>query len=233
MTFELKKKGKLYLEIAELFRQKIHSGVWPAGHKLDTLDRLAADFRVSLITVRQAVADLRAEGLLESRHGIGTFVAEGVKPRERLNLQVDWDAMPDPVDQPDRTSHLLAFEAEAQFQAGGDCILMKRLHLCNGTPYAIVDISLAREIFDLDPVGFRSQMVLPLLRQLYAGSDTLVRLQTLTLDSADQEVSRLLDIPLNAPVGRLARSLAASDGQVLYRGLVTYRGDMVQLEMPF
>jgi DNA-binding GntR family transcriptional regulator len=33
-------------------------------------------FRVSLPTVRQALSVLRAEGLIESRHGVGTFVKE-------------------------------------------------------------------------------------------------------------------------------------------------------------
>ncbi|WP_121634314.1 hypothetical protein [Tropicibacter alexandrii] len=60
-----------------------------------------------------------------------------------------------------------------------------------------------------------------------------MRHQVLTLDSADQDMSRLLGIPLNAPVGCLARSLKTTEGALLYSGLVTYRGDMVQLEMPF
>lgn len=233
MDFELRTKGKLYLEIAELFRQKILSGAWPAGHKLGSLQSLATDFGVSLITIRQAVADLRGEGLLVSRHGVGTFVAEDARRRERLNLQVDWQSMPSPIDQSDRDARLLDFDAAAQFPGQGDCVWMKRLHSRGDMPYAIVDIRLARRVFDLDPDGFRDRMVLPLLRRLYPEAESLVRQQTLTLDSADQEVSRLLGIPLNAPVGCLERTLTTPGGDLLYSGLVTYRGDMVRLEMSF
>ncbi len=44
---------------------------------------LAERFRVSLPTVRQALAALRAEGLIESRQGIGTFVKDNRKLQRR------------------------------------------------------------------------------------------------------------------------------------------------------
>jgi GntR family transcriptional regulator len=44
---------------------------------------LADRFRVSLPTIRQALAVLRAEGLIESRHGIGTFVKENRRLQRR------------------------------------------------------------------------------------------------------------------------------------------------------
>lgn len=45
------------------------------GEQLPSARDLAADLRVNFHTVRKAYAELEAEGVLESRRGLGTFVA--------------------------------------------------------------------------------------------------------------------------------------------------------------
>lgn len=60
--------------LAALLRERIIAGEWPPGHALAAESTLAADHDVALGTMRQALAQLAAEGLLERRHGKGTFV---------------------------------------------------------------------------------------------------------------------------------------------------------------
>ena len=55
--------------------------------------------------------------------------------------------------------------------------------------------------------------------------------QTLAISTADVEVARDLEIPLNAPVAETRRVLCAPDGSVTYLGEATYRGDCIRLEM--
>ncbi|MFC4244238.1 phosphonate metabolism transcriptional regulator PhnF [Gryllotalpicola reticulitermitis] len=62
--------------IAEELRREIADGAWPAGAKLPSENDLAARFEVHRNTVRQAVAALVADGLVTSKRGSGTFVAE-------------------------------------------------------------------------------------------------------------------------------------------------------------
>lgn len=50
-------------------------GPLAAGHKLPTEAALMAEFGVSRTVVREAISRLQAAGLVETRHGIGTFVA--------------------------------------------------------------------------------------------------------------------------------------------------------------
>ncbi|WP_026341655.1 GntR family transcriptional regulator [Actinomadura atramentaria] len=63
-----------YQRIADILREGIRGGVHPPGTRLPTLARLSAEHGVSEIVVRQAVAMLRGEGLVETRRGGGTVV---------------------------------------------------------------------------------------------------------------------------------------------------------------
>lgn len=64
----------IYVQIKEWMRQQIQSGVWAEHHKLQAEDDIAAQLNVSRGTVRKAISELIAEGLLVRSHGLGTFV---------------------------------------------------------------------------------------------------------------------------------------------------------------
>lgn len=62
--------------IAEELRRQIADGSWAPGTKLPSEHELAQRFDVHRNTVRQAVAALITDGLVVSKRGSGTFVAE-------------------------------------------------------------------------------------------------------------------------------------------------------------
>lgn len=64
----------LYEQVKAALRERIATGVWPPGSPLPGERRLMDLFGVSRPTIRQAIADLVAEGLLQRRQGKGTFV---------------------------------------------------------------------------------------------------------------------------------------------------------------
>jgi DNA-binding GntR family transcriptional regulator len=72
-----------YQRIADELRRRIRTGEFAAGERMPAETDLTTQFRVSLPTVRQALSMLRAEGLIESRHGIGTFVKESRRLQRR------------------------------------------------------------------------------------------------------------------------------------------------------
>lgn len=61
-------------QVLEQLRERIIDGIWNPGEKLPSENDLAQSFGVSRITVREALQKLSAMGLLETRHGEGTFV---------------------------------------------------------------------------------------------------------------------------------------------------------------
>ena len=64
----------LYRQIEEAVRERIRSGELQPGAQVATETELMVEYGVSRATVRQALAGLVAEGLLEIRRGLGTFV---------------------------------------------------------------------------------------------------------------------------------------------------------------
>ncbi|SPC05113.1 Transcriptional regulator, GntR family-like protein [Cupriavidus oxalaticus] len=79
----------LHRQLFMVLRDEILRGSYPSG-LLPKEEALCERFDVSRITVRRALADLAAEGLVESRHGRGTFVREDRLPmaRERPSLSL-------------------------------------------------------------------------------------------------------------------------------------------------
>lgn len=74
----------MYLQIMEHVRRRIAVGDWGPGHEIPSIRALAAAARVSVITVKRAYLELEHEGLLVTRQGRGTFVAEDVALSHRL-----------------------------------------------------------------------------------------------------------------------------------------------------
>ncbi|MGH3832923.1 MAG: GntR family transcriptional regulator [Pseudonocardiaceae bacterium] len=73
---ELNARVPKYHRVADALRTEIRTGELHPGQRLPAETTLVDRFRVSLPTIRQALSVLRAEGLIESRHGVGTFIKE-------------------------------------------------------------------------------------------------------------------------------------------------------------
>ena len=73
----------LHTQLRDVLRARILDGEYPQGGQMPSESELGALFRVSRITVRQALGDLQKEGLIFKIHGKGTFVA---KPKTFQNV---------------------------------------------------------------------------------------------------------------------------------------------------
>jgi GntR family transcriptional regulator len=79
----------VYFQIAIDVRRRIEAGEWPAGQRIPPELRLAHQYAVSRVTVRQALAELVKDDLLERRRGSGTYLREQQQPLVYdLNLTV-------------------------------------------------------------------------------------------------------------------------------------------------
>lgn len=74
----------LYYQLKEILLEKIRNNEWPINGKIPTERELCEIFKVSRITVRQALYELEKEGYLYRKQGKGTFVT-APKIEQRLS----------------------------------------------------------------------------------------------------------------------------------------------------
>jgi GntR family transcriptional regulator len=74
----------MYLQIMEQIRHRIAIGDWRPGRELPSIRALAASVQVSVITVKRAYLELEREGVIVTRQGIGSVVAD----RADLSVQL-------------------------------------------------------------------------------------------------------------------------------------------------
>jgi GntR family transcriptional regulator len=226
----------LYIEIADLLRQRIVRRTWTPGQRVPTVEELAAEFGVARVTVRQAMGILAGEGLIERHRGRGTFVAGAPEDTRWLRVETSLSSLSAMYEgtKPTLLMILDTVAAPAMSAADGTAArryrYMKRLHSHGAVPYALIGIYLASDVFALAPRRFRNETVIPLLRSL-AGVTIARARQTLTIATADMETAELLRVPVNSPIAEVRRVFQDENERVIYIGEVAYRGDFIHLEM--
>ncbi len=84
----------VYFQIALDLRRRLAAGEWANGQRIAAELHLAELYGVSRVTIRQALAELVKDGLLERRRGSGTYVSDHHHPLVYdLNLTLGMTAM--------------------------------------------------------------------------------------------------------------------------------------------
>ncbi len=83
----------IYLQIIDQVRQRIALGDWPPAHPLPSIRDLSAELRVSVITVKRAYLELERDGIITTRQGKGSVVADIPALPDRLLEQQLADQM--------------------------------------------------------------------------------------------------------------------------------------------
>lgn len=111
---KIQKKGRLSTELIQDIICDIDNGTYQAGDKLPSENELITKFGVSRTVIREVIANLRANNLIETRQGKGAFVLKKTTI-ESFQLK-DSDASP-----ADKLGHILdmriAIEAETALMA--------------------------------------------------------------------------------------------------------------------
>ncbi len=81
----------MYSQIMEQILAKVVAGDWGPGHPLPSIRELASASKVSVITVKRAYLELEHAGVIVTRQGKGSFVAD-TKDLPRQLAQRDFHA---------------------------------------------------------------------------------------------------------------------------------------------
>lgn len=84
----------MYQQIVDQVTARVMAGDWTPGEALPSIRELAADCGVSVITVRRAYEELERAGVIATRQGKGSVVAErsdlpGALMHEELQRQLE------------------------------------------------------------------------------------------------------------------------------------------------
>jgi GntR family transcriptional regulator len=226
-----------YIQLASLFRRRIDAGQWPVDQQTPTVDELAAECGVARATIRQALDLLESEGLIERYRAKGTFVRQ--RPRQQLWCEVatDWSGLLAARD--DAVIELLADERGKQPPAVPHPIgtlapsyrRLRRRHARHGQPFLLAELHIDERLSArVSKKDLQTKTALRLVSDI-PGLKIKDARQTLTIGTADVETSEALDLPLNAPIAIVHRSVADRSGCLVFIGEGLYRGDMIRIDM--
>ncbi|WP_322999550.1 FadR/GntR family transcriptional regulator [Castellaniella sp.] len=81
----VRRSRSLTQTVVAALSERIRNGEFHVGEKLPTESELMESFGVSRTVIREAISRLQAAGLVETRHGIGTFLLE---PQNEQQLRI-------------------------------------------------------------------------------------------------------------------------------------------------
>ena len=226
----------MYTQVADAMRERVVRGMWPLESKIPALPKLAAEFGVALITIRQAVNLLRHEGLLRPEQGKGTFVVKRPQTHPRMRVETSLQSLAELYRSlsPKITPLEEGFGVPNCERSDGNLApkyrTLRRIHSMDRQVTSVITAYLDDRIFKLAPSRFRKGLIIPILMDV-AGEKIGSATQVLTVTTAGTGIAREMNISASAPVAEVRRVFCACDNTILYVGELTYRADFIRVEM--
>jgi GntR family transcriptional regulator len=210
-----------YAQLAGELRQRIVGGEWGAGTPIPAETDLAQQFGVALGTVRQAIAMLAADGLVQRIHGKGTFVTQGLTGASLMRFfRFRGPAREIPASRIHRCQavKLSAAQAEALGQErGSQGLKIRRVRLIEHKPVLAEEILLPLPRFaalrDIATAQWEA-LLYPMLARV-CGVTVARANDELSFGCLDAATAALLALPEGAPAIRVERQAFDLAGQCI------------------
>lgn len=229
-------RSPLYVQVASVMRQRIESGAWAVGDKISTLEELEQEFGVARVTIRQGIEMLRAEGLLESLQGRGTFVSGRPKHERWLNIATDFEAMVSSIRE-NVIRRAQVKESSIPPSIGKDegkpterYVLIRSVQYNKGEPFSVVNVHLDRNIYIRDPKRFQNEPAVAIISEMEDLTITHAY-QRLTIGVADFDTAELLKVGLGEPTADCRLVLLDQNGVSIYVADIHYHKSCFALRM--
>lgn len=134
----------LYHQLRTVLQQKIESGELRPSERLPSEDAIASHYRVSKITVRQALLELDHAGLVKRYQGRGTFITKQrveQGPRKLSSFSAEMKLRGLQATSKVLDQHIMRSDerlaAKLEIEEGEHIFVLKRLRLASGEPMGI------------------------------------------------------------------------------------------------
>lgn len=220
----------LYVQLRDALLESVREGRLRPGDRLPGEAALGAQYAVSRATIRQALADLEAAGVVRREQGIGTFVAppkirhvplltsfselassQGFRPSHRVLESAVVESPP-------------AVAAELDLAPGAPCRFLRRLLLADGDPVGLAETWLPLDVLRGRDEPFEGSLYEalerePIALELHEASETV------SPGVADADRARLLGCLPGTPVLLINRVTFAAGGRAVECTRLVFVGD--------
>lgn len=215
--------GPVYTRIRDDLIEQLAAGDYQPGDRLPSETKLAEQYGVTRMTVRQAVDGLVDDGLVVRRQGAGTFasdIARSGRPLNRLSSfsedlsraghRVESSVLAQAaVEAPEDVREALGLEPASQ------TVMLERLRSVDGRPVSVAIVWLPlRLVPALVREPMESRSLYEVLESKY-GLRPVRAQQRITAVSADDRLARALQVKKGAPLVAVQRLTFAEDNQPL------------------
>lgn len=228
----------LYTQIKDTLRARILDGTYQPHQRMPSESETMAMFKVSRITVRQALGDLQKEGLIFKIHGKGTYVSKPKAFQNLASLQGFGEAMQrmgyESYNHVIGFRNMLApkFVAEKLAVTPHTTVLeIKRVRYLNREPISLDVTYLPQEIGErLQKEDLATRDIFVILEDDHgiALGNAQVQIEAIL---ADEDLAMPLKVEAGSPILRMERlTFAANDKPIDFEYLY-YRGDAFQYRL--
>lgn len=222
----------LYHQLKSLILEEIESGRWKPDTQLPTEDQLSARFRVSKITVRQALRELVTLGRIRREQGRGTFVqrpplTEGPRKLTSFSSEMSAHGLSATSQVLERGIVRASSEVAARLGITVDdpVFRLRRLRCADGVPMGLQTAYLASAMVPgIEELPFETLSLYGVLDSLY-GLRPIGATETLVAVAIDAEQAKLLRVAAGSPGLAAERITLLAPGQPLEYVQSTMRGD--------
>lgn len=229
-----------YLQISTWLKELIQTGRYKPGEKLPSEIELSQTCGVNRNTLRQAVAELTAKGLLRKERGTGTFVTAPAPAelRQKLERISSFTELMHNSGIAQKTRILEKKIAPARddiaralfLGSNKNVVVVRRVRAGNGTPYiyeeSYLPADLFRGILDMDLTGSMYKLISEQFNVVLARCK-----QTISAVNLNAKIARILELPANTAC-IFMESLTFDENSMPIEVLYSYhRGDKYKLEI--
>lgn len=221
----------VWYQVTALLRNRIYNGTYAAGQALPGELHLCREFNTSRITIRRALGQLVAEGLIVRRQGRHSIVSHSILQRPQAATGFVEDLMT-LFQATQLTSYTIKHVGRAdlpgwaaEFLGTSDVLHIRRTRSLNGIPFAVADSYLPAKLGQkLNPSDLEQYQMLELLdRKL--GARVYEAEQCMKAVGAPPDVSAQLGVGPGTPIMRIDLYYRTHGGRPVATSRVHIRGD--------
>jgi GntR family transcriptional regulator len=228
-----------YYRLESHLRESIRSGALKPGDPVPPESQFCQQFAISRTTVRQALARLVFEGLIERHRGRGSFVAEPRLEHSKPFLSFEEEMRARGASTSIKLLDMRAERAEGKVAEqlglveGTPVVVLERLRFVNGQVVGYEIRYLPKRIGDaLAPDEIHNQPLVPALRRILGKPRTRLSLNV-TASTARRKEAGVLETKVGAPVLVREHTWYYEPEGPLQYGKSIFRGDRYQMSVDF